>query len=40
MYDQHLSLAHGQDFKIKTEPTVADKNFEEFQKSENVYRSH
>ena len=40
VYDQHLSLAHGQEFKVKTEPTVADENFEEFQQSENVYRSH
>ena len=25
MYDQHLSLAHEEEFKIKTEPTIAER---------------
>ena len=40
VYDLHLPLVHGQEFKVKTEPIVAGENFEEFQQSENVYRSH
>ena len=32
VYDLHLTLVHGQGIKVKTEPTVADENCEEFKR--------
>ena len=40
VYDLHLSLVHGQEIKVKKEPTACQENFEDLQQSEKQSSEH
>ena len=40
VYDLHLKLVHGQEIKLKTEPTTNEEKFEELQQRKTVLSDH
>ena len=40
VYDLHLTLVHGEENKVKTEPTTSEEKFEELQQRKTVLSDH